>query len=389
MSAVLLHDSSRSGALTWAADLITNGIAAGMILNPFSTPRRTISRAGTTPAKTGATESRHRLADAGGEVFFDPTSHGALATGANLFNLYDTWELWPPGSRGTTTDAALTEHVDRVLARCDEISLRPIAPTLPLTSPTSPAATSALRMAELAVEADVGAYVAIVGTSTFWAAGSALDAYIGELVQLRPAGWAVTVTRDALRYPWPGLDPAEVAGLCRTVHSLSLRDAEVIACHGDLAALPAVAAGATYVGSGWDLRHRSCADDIFRSSSGIRRASYRVAHRGLLATLKRVEAETIHAADPTLSARLVPGPLPPDYNAHWRHHLRVLNSGVNRVASAGAGQARVDTLRRMYRTAQRDFDAVIGIVSRLEAGRSQWIDPLADGLELYAQGEGW
>lgn len=389
MSAVLLHDSSRSGALTWATDLITNGIAAGMILNPFSTPRRTIPRAGRSAAKTGATEARHRLTDAGAEVFFDPTSHGALAAGANAFDMYDTWELWPAGNRGTTTDAALTEHVDRVLARCNELSLHPIAPTLPLTSPTSPAAPSALRMAELAIEADAGAYVAIVGTSTFWSAGSALDAYVGELVQLRPAGWAVTVTRDALRYPWPGLDPAEVAGLCRTVHSLSLRDAEVIACHGDLAALPTVAAGATYVGSGWDVRHRVCAEDIFRASSEIRRASYRVAHRGLLATLKRVEAETLHAADQTLSNRLVPGPLPPGHNDYWRHHLRVLDDRVNRVSRAGDGQARVDRLRRMYRTAQRNFDTVTGILGRLEAGRAQWIDPLADGLELYAQGEGW
>jgi len=254
---------------------------------------------------------------------------------------------------------------------------------------TGSLAERALEMAEVAVAADPDVYISIVGGTTFWASGGVLDTYIGELAQLRPAGWVVTVTRDTLLYPWPGLDPVEVEGVCRSVHGLSLRNSPVVMSHGDLQALPAIAAGGSHLGSGWDLRHRVCADVMFRRSDEVRRSSQRVTHRGLLASLKQVESESILQANPALSRRLVQGPLPPDFNAHWRHHLEVLTNRMERVIGAGDRQSRVQQLRRMYVQAGTNFVTVRGEIGRLEADRDQWIDPLAAGLDRYARGEGW
>jgi hypothetical protein len=391
MSPVLLQDGSRPGKLTWAAQAIGAGHVAGKIFNPFCTPRTTLETpdaAGRMRRKHGAAACIDAIRDAGGDAYLDAATHGVFTAGANKFAVYDTWDLWP-GARGVMTQAALRAHVDRMSQAATALGVQQLAPTLALDAPTGRTSELAYDMAEHAVAVDGDVYITIVGSPAFWASGGPLDAYIGELIQLRPAGWAIAATRESLRYPWPGLDPEEVAGMCRTSHSLSLRG-PVIVLYGDLGALPFVAAGATHVGSGWDLQHRVCADDSFRSEPGIRRSSLRVTHRGLLASLKRPEAEGIEAADATLSDRLVPRALPVGVVAHWQHHLRVLHDRIARVERAGAGREdRVNELRRIYSAAARNFDRVVGLIGRMEAGRTQWIDPLSDGLESYAESEGW
>ncbi len=58
----------------------------------------------------------------------------------------------------------------------------------------------------------------------------------------------ITVANDLVADHVPDLTATDAfAGLCRTVHSLSLRS-RVIVGYGDFAALPAVAAGADTVG---------------------------------------------------------------------------------------------------------------------------------------------
>ncbi len=380
MSSLLLHDSARSGKLTWAIDAVDQGYATGLILSPFDTPPATL------PRRAGASECGRAISDLGGAVYLDPATHGAALPGTDRFQIYDLWALWP-GTRGNFADRR--EHVQRAIAAANRFGLQPIAPTIGLEMAIGSEAESALEMAEWAVSASVDVYLSVVGTANFWASGAELDAFVGALVALRPRGWVVTAWRHALRSPWPGLDPAEVTGICRTVHTLSLRGAPVIAGHGDLAGLPSIAAGADLLGSGWDLRHRVCAHDSFRNASGMARTSLRVTHRGLLAWLKRDEAERLYNADNALSGRLVPNALPVDFNGHWRHHLRSLDTLANRVIAGGNRQARVRRLRRLYEQAANDFDQVAGLAGQLEAGRQQWIAPLLQGLNGYGTGEGW
>jgi hypothetical protein len=381
MSPLLLHDSGRSGKVGWAETAIRNGAALGMILTPFQTPRQAV------PRRDSAANCRMAIEAVGGEVFFDPMTHGVFAPGANAFDVYDGWSLWP-GQRGVRTSSTLLGHVDRAVRRARELGVQLLSPTLSLDAPAGREAELAVEMAARSIQ-DEPAYISIVGSESFWSAGAALDAYVGELVSLRPAGWSVLVTRPALRQPTPGLDPAEVAGVCRTVHSLSRRGAPLIASHADLGGLPAVAAGATRLGSGWDLRHRVCAHDSFRSASGVRRAAQRVTHRGLLAWLKRDEAERLLAADAVTSRGLVQGTLPADFNAGWLHHLHCVSNRASRVAAAGSRQDRVNRLRSMYADARRSFIRVTAAAGPLEADQRQWIDPLAAGVEMYAAGEGW
>lgn len=382
MSHVLLHDSSRPGALGWATAGITAGFASGVIISPFATPRTAL------PRQPRAIEVVARIHAEGGTVYFDPTTHGVLAPAADNFATYDTWGLWQ-GQRAALTRPALLRHVERTLTVGASLGVQVVAPTLPLDMPTGHNAEVAIEMAEAAVEQDPNAMVAIIGSSGFWASGGALDAHVGQLVSLRPAGWSVTVTRPSLNYPWPGIDPEEVAGMCRTVHSLSLRGDEVIAANCDLAGLPLVAAGASWVGSGWDLRQRMCAEESFRIRTGMARSSPRVTHRLLLASLRREEAERLNQADAALSTRLVSGVLPSDQNEHWRHHLRVLSSRADRVLDAGDRQARAQRLGTMYQGATIRFDQVSALIGRLTAGREQWITQLAAGLALYSLREGW
>ncbi len=381
MSPLLLHDSGRSGKVGWAEMAIRDGSAVGMVLTPFQTPRRAI------PRRDSAANCRAAIEAVGGEVYFDPMTHGVFSPGANAFNVYDDWSLWS-GQRGVRTSTALLNHVDRVVRRARDLGVQLISPTLSLDAPAGRDAELALEMAERAIQEEPS-YISIVGSESFWSAGAALDAYVGELFSLRPAGWSVMVTRPALRQPTPGLDPAEVAGVCRTAHSLSRRGAPLIASHADFGGLPAVAAGATRLGSGWDLRHRVGAHDSFRNASGARRAAQRVTHRGLLAWLKRDEAERLLAADAATSRRLVQGPLPADFNSGWQHHLRCVSNRAERVAAAGSRQDRVDRLRGMYADARRSFVRVTASAGPLEADHRQWIEPLAAGIETYAAGEGW
>jgi hypothetical protein len=81
--------------------------------------------------------------------------------------------------------------------------------------------------------------------------------------------------------------------------------------------------------------------------------------------------------------------LPVAHNDHWRHHLAVLGSRVDRVFDAGDRRSRTHRLATMYDRATTRFDQVTTLTGRLAAGREQWITQLAAGLALYAQREGW
>lgn len=377
----MLQDSSRSGKRTWTLDLLQRGVAAGIALSPFATPKVAA------PRRPSARDVVDSVYDEGGEVLFDPATHAVALPTTNKWEIYDGWDLWS-GPRGDLSTADLrNDHVLRVLDAQAELGVSPIAPTLSLGTSTGLDAERSLYLAAAARSqgSDVG--LSIVGTAAFWSQGRPLDDYVGQIAQLRPARVYLSVMRVDLGYP-PQALAAEIEGVCRSVHSLSRRS-EVVVQFADLLGLPALAAGASAIGTGWDLRQRILAPDAFRLTTTIRRTANRITYGGLLGVLKRVEAERLVRADRALSVRLVPGVLPGNGNPLWEHHLEVVAAEIAAVTGPADRQAASAALSTRYAAVRADFARVEGLARPLEAGAADWLAALALGLTNYMTGEGW
>jgi len=382
VSRVLLHDSGRSGKVGWAETAIRGRMAAGVVISPWQTPPTDM------PRRPSAATYRDVVRDAGGTVIWDPTTAGAHAPGSNDRDIYDLWSLWQPPGDPAVSDVALQDHVDRCAQHAHGLGVELLGPTIALDSPQGQNAERAEDMAEQTLAALPGSGITIAGTQGFWTSGTPLDAYIGRLISLRPARVNVVLVRPGIVYPPAGLTAAEVGGLCRSVHTLSLHS-QVVVGHGDYAALPAVVAGAALVGSGWDLRHRVFALDAFTNTTqGGGGTPPRVTHAGLLGVLKRADAESLLAADAPRSAALVPGSLPVGINGAWQHHLECLNAAVETLSAATTRSARATLLEGWYAAADAEFAQVDGLVGGLDTGAVEWIHALRGGLALYVAEEG-
>lgn len=251
MSGVLIHDGRRIGHRKWCVDAISGGSADGVVLNPFATPRVA------EPRHPSAADLASAVRAASGEVVFDAMTHALFLPGTNKRDFYDAWELWDPTGPTLAEQAQQLAHVERVFDRQSRVGAPPLAPTLQLKSPQSPDAQVVRDIARIARGLDRDCRQSLVGTRSFWASGAQLDAYVGSLAALRAPVWMITMANELVVDHVPDLTETEAfAGLCRTVHSLSLRSRVIIA-YGDFAALPAVAAGADTVGSGWDRAQRT------------------------------------------------------------------------------------------------------------------------------------
>ncbi|MBF6264323.1 hypothetical protein IU443_18620 [Nocardia farcinica] len=387
MSGVLIHDGRRIGHRKWCVDAISTGSADGVVLNPFATPRVAESR------HPSASDMVQAVRGVRGEVVFDAMTHALFLPATNKRDFYDAWELWGPAGPGLEGQSQQLAHIERVFDRQSQIGAPRLAPTLQLKSPQSPDAYLVRDMARVARGLDADCWQSLVGTRSFWAAGAQLDAYVGSLAALRAPVWMVTVANEMVVDHVPDLMATEAfAGLCRTVHSLSLRS-RVILAYGDFAALPAVAAGADTVGSGWDRGQRTFDPLAFRvdSDPGIRIPASYVTQGGLNAVLRRDTAEAIERWDSARARRIRGGPMPPSDQAQRMHHLHQLRSAVLQIDAAGsARRARVDALRDRYRTASADFDALIAGLPRIvrEADKAAWVSNPAAALESYAGSEG-
>ncbi len=383
MSEILIHDSGRSGKLSWVIEMLQARHAVGFVASPWETPPAP------EPRRPAARDIVATLAGEGATVLFDPESYGVFVPGGNRRAIYDSWGLWPNGepSKDPQSTAA---HVERVAEIQQQLGVPFLAPTLHLESPTGPDAVLALEaLNRMRTMASGGGWIAsITGTPSFWAAGPELDAFIGQVATLRPEQAVLAVLRPSGRYPWVDLTADEVAGICRTTTSLSVR-MPVMVGRTDFAGLPAVAAGASWIGTGWDLKQRVLSGELFRTDPGIRRQSQRVSHIGLLASLKRREAEQLRAGDGALSAALVPGPLPIDSNGHWQHHLSIMAAAVHVIGTQPTPRDRVRVLASTYEAAAAAFGEVVRHVRPLEATGNQWIVPLAEGVRQYAASEGF
>lgn len=388
MTASLYISDSGTPILNRIANLIGDGIAQGVILSPFTCPLVEDFNTRAARARQAARRCVQEIEGYGGVVFLDSQTYALDFPGANVFGRYDGWEFWS-GQRGDLHDeGARRSHVRRVLARQAEIGVRSLGPTVSLEQPVGPSAGIARDLARMTMVEDDAAWLTLVGAPGFWCEGHNLDAHVGALAQMRPAGVIIAVARQVVAYPAQGLTAEEIQGLCRTVRSLVNR-CPVIISHGDLAALPAVAAGCSGLGTGWDLRQRVLGAEAFRASTTKRRRGSRISHGGLLAVLKRREAERLRVVDPARSIRLVPGPLPTGIVPEYMHHLRMLGTAVEAISSAPVGQPRAELLRGFYADADQEFQAVEGLVRPLAFGRGDWLAPVSGGLARYMAAEGW
>jgi len=378
---LLIEDTARNVLASWGGAAVAAGLATGAVISPFSTPRQ---HAG---YKQSAQETVDRLKAEGAEVWFDPETHALQMPAVGDFRYYDDWPLWD-GPRGQlTSHAEMRGHVERVFGEQDGLGVPHLAPTVLLHSAQSPASRQALDLARVAVEVDSACRLAIAGDSAFWSSGLTLDAHVGGLAQLEGGGWWLTVVRNFNVLPVPAM-PEEVHGVCRTVRAFS-EDGTVHVSHGDLAGLPAIAASATTLGTGWDPRQRvSCYGSYEARAPGDGGQWFSQATlEGLLSLMSRADASLLEQRDPTLSNRLLPGTVPPGANEAFIHHVDVLS----RVVADLRGRAHRDAYQALadrYNAAQADWlsvAAAIGSRSRADT----WISPLHDGLHRYGQTEGF
>jgi len=384
---ILIQDGRRGGHRKWCGEAVASGVASGVIISPFHTPRVHVPR---NPAASAvATEVR----DAGGEVVLDPTTHARLLPGTDDLIHYDTWQLWGPAGIGLDTDTRRLEHIERVFERQDELRAPRLAPTQTLDSPLGTRANEAFRTAQLARGVDATAWQTVAGRRSFWRAGSDLDAYVGQLAALRAQCWVVTLVNEAVLDNVPELgDSQALAGLLRTVHSLSKRS-RVIVAHSDYAYLGAVAAGASDLGAGWDRGMRYFDPQSFQvSSGGIQIPASYVTQGGLGAVLRRDTADAIVRLDPARALAIRRGPMPVDDTAERTHHLARLGEVVRAVNDHGRSRrGRVAELRAFYETADAHFVALQRELPRrlvTDEARRRWVQEPLEVLRHYATSEG-
>jgi len=386
MPGVLIHDGRRIAHRKWSTDAIDAGFADGIVLTPFSTPRVSA------PRHPSASDVAAAVSDAGGEVVFDPMTHARFLAGVNKTDFYDAWELWGPDGLALATPQHRLAHVERVFRRQESVGSPHLAPTISLASALTQDASTAREIARLARGIDSSSWQSLAGTRAFWASGASLDAYVGTLVALRAPVWMVTVVNELVVDHVPDMsDLAAFAGLCRTVHSLSLRS-RVIVAHSDYAGLPAVAAGADTVGSGWDRAQRTFDPNSFRvdSDPGIRIPASYVTQGALHAVLRRDTADAIERWNQSQALILRGGPMPASDQVQRMHHLNQLRTAVRALTGTSSRQNRVDALRDRYRTAITQFDVLRDALPRTvqERDKNAWATAPRDVLESYAQAEG-
>lgn len=381
---IYLQDGASTSHRAWSVDAIANGVADGVIISPFFTPRT--PRRGHPAAATLATDVRV----AGGAVLLDATTHGVGLPGASYWTSYNTWDLWE-GARGDlSTDDLVDAHVNRVFERQDELDVQHLAPTVALDSAAGADADTALALADAARRADAGTWHSLAGRRGLWLSED-LDAHVGALAQLRAPVWLITVIRERMDYP-PDLTEIPLStAVARTVHSLSSRS-RVIVCHADLAGLPLVAAGAEAIGTGWHTKHRVCAPATYQANDpdNVRRQALWLTYQGLVARLHETHSSILTRADAARAANLYPGAPVATRAAARVHHLAVVRALVDAVHQHGDDRrARVTALREIYELASAELESLGARYGREFARyRATQVEGAYEGLRAYASAEG-
>lgn len=376
---ILLQDGAANSHRAWCEEAVSQRVAQGAIISPFFTPA--------TPRRGQAIGAT--LADcvrsAGGEVHFDATTHAAVLPGVDNWTSYNTWDLWE-GARGDlSTDNLRLAHVERVFAHQVTLGAPSLAPTVALDSASGSDAEVALGLAEIAAAASPDTAQSLAGRRGFWLSED-LDQYVGMLAQLRAPVWFVTFVRESDEYPPDARDVMQLAAFCRTVDSLARRS-RVVVCHGDLFGLPAVAAGADALGTGWHTKQRVCSPATFQTGEDqVRRQAFWLTYEVLLARLHQNDSDILNARDRARAERLYSGPISATRRDARLHHLAGIGRTVGAVTTA---TDRIAELRARYEVAMRELDDLSARYGPVH-GRTRfaYIDGLFAGLEAYARDEG-
>ena len=381
-----IEDSPR--ALSgWIVDASNAGHATAAVLTPWATP---LVHRGGSGKKPGIAKLAEKLREGGVPFWFDPTTHALQMTGVGDFRYYDEYNLWG-GPKGDLSQGGYRrEHVKRVFERQRELGAPYLAPTLLLPSGLNNLSTLALESAKSALDLQPTTWLSLSGIGTLWGDGRDLDAHIGAMSALCPDGWFVSLVQPQSDLP-PRLTAEEIFGICRTVRALS-EYAPVHISHGDFAALPAVAAGATSVGTGWDKRQRVVSYKDYGprpEKAGQAQWYQHPAFLGLLGTLAKGEGELLEQQDPILTSRLGGLPNPPQVEYYYLQHASQLSAAVRQIQSAESNyKKRFEELDDMYLNATTNWQSVqtsAGLPDRSKV----WIEPYQEGLRMYAKSEGW
>lgn len=383
MTSLLIEDTARNNLRSWCTATLGAGTSRGAVINPFSTG----------PVASQSKPAAHRIAseirEAGGEVWFDAMTHILQMPAVGDFRYYGQWDLWDGARSQLMTRVLRRDHIARVFEIQRSIDATPLAPTVLANSSTGAELVAVVSLLEEAIELDSDCWASLSGTPTFWSGGPDLDALVGTLAQFEPRGWFLSVVRPDEYLPVRTTSD-EIAGLCRTVRSLS-EFAPVHISHGDFAGLPAIAAGAWSIGTGWDNRQRVLQPGSFverGESTGGGGWFQRPTFERLFAFLPRVAAELMFAQDRTLAGNVFAGSLHPDGPKEaFFHHAEALSNLCFEV-SAGSHEDRYRTLVMLYETAIRDWADASSSVDRPDES-SSWISPLLGGLRSYGTTEGW
>jgi hypothetical protein len=378
---LLIEDTARNNLASWTAEAFRGGYAAGAVLSAFATPRTGTSY------KQSAAKTVTRLKTDGASAWFDPMTHALQMPNVGDLRYYGDWDLWGGimGALGSAADRS--DHVRRVFEAQDGMGVPHLAPTILLHSAQSTTSQRALLLAQAATNLDPDCYISIAGDSAFWSGGSSLDAHVGALAQLEPGGWFCSVVRSLPVLPVAAA-AEEVHGLCRTVRSLS-EDGPVHISHGDLAALPAVVAGASSIGTGWDPRQRVCAyaNYVARDAGGDGGQWFvQSTLAGLLSLLSRADAQVLAAQNAALATTLLPGVVPPGASEAFLHHASVLSQLV--AGLSGGGALAYQQLLGLYASARTAWATVASTVGR-QNGADAWLKELELGLRKFGATEGW
>jgi hypothetical protein len=385
---ILIEDSPRNTIPKWSEEAPAAAGVAGVVLSPFTTPRSN------TGYKPGMQATIDRLRDAGLDVYIDPASHVMQMPGMGDVRYYDDYDLWS-GVRGDiSTEASRREHIRRVFELQDRSGVPRLAPTALLHAPTSTTSMQALDLAHEAADIcqrdGTTCMGFVAGSGSFWS-GASLDSHIGAIAQVDVAGWFVVEVHAMNGLPVPVQAP-EIYGQCRTVRALSELSPFVHVSHGDFAALPLVAAGATSVGTGSDTRQRVCAYTSYTARDPDASGGgwfQRPTLEHLCGFLTRQDADVLENVDVALSNTIVPGALHADQvQVAFDHHVSCLGRLVAQVRGAGGPEDRFHELVAIYNRAIAAWTATQVHVSPA-SGPESWIDPLHGGLIAYGHTEGW
>lgn len=384
MTRTLIQDTARNNLAGWVADAVASGAASGAVIDPFSS----------SPVATGSKAPAHRIAEqigaAGGTVWFDAMTHALQMPGVGDYRYYSQWDLWGDVQGVLTTRAQRRDHVSRVFEIQATLGAAPLAPTVLAHSASGNELVAAVSLLEEALDTNRDCWGTLAGTPTFWSGGADLDAFIGTVAQIGPAGWFVSVARSEDALP-PRPTVSEVEGMCRTIRSLS-EFAPVHISHGDLAGLPGIAAGASSIGTGWDARQRMLHYASFAERTQVTGGGgwfQRPTFEGLLAFIPRGAAEVMFAQNETFARSIFTGALHPGGPREaFDHHLAVLGGLCDRIADHDDHESRFRALHAIYSAAAVDWPRA---ATAGETGDESdiWIQPYLSGLVGYGVGEGW